>query len=102
MQIKIQKNQIRFHPNQEVEPGVFKDVLSFGITSVDFESPTFGIQVQVDPDVTITATMISTAIENRVTDILAQRQLNLAAQDQMVALSGVTESNGYLFADIGD
>ena len=101
MQIKIQKNQIRFFKNQEVSAGVFKDVLELGVMPTDLDSPTYGVRVEVDVDTNITGSMISQGIVDRISLITQQRQYNNQARAKVEALPGVTSDDDYVYADIG-
>lgn len=103
MQIRIQKNQVRFFQSREIEAGVFKDVLEFGIQRRDGKGATFGVQVQKDvgQGQNITGAEIASAIASCITELQAQQALNATALTKVEALPGVTLDTTYLYAEIG-
>lgn len=101
--LKIQKNQIHFYENQEVEPGVFKDVLQFGLkcTLGAYEDlPTYGIRIEVDPGTPITCTMVNQAIMTKVNEFLAQKAIDDQKVQEFNNCPGVTEDSKWLYVTI--
>jgi hypothetical protein len=105
--IRIQKNQIKFFENVEIDPinqpGVLKDVLQFGLESMEPQHkdlPTYGIRVEVDPGTPITYQDLQTAIEAKVAEIKAQFALDKAKRDWMGNAPGITEDENFFYATI--
>jgi len=101
--LQIQKSQVHFYPNQEVEPGVFKDILQLGIKSTlpaHVDLPTYGIRIEVDVGVPITCAMIQAELQAKVEAFIEQRDRDIAARNQLGACPGVTEDNKWFYVTI--
>lgn len=98
--LRIQKSQVHFYENQEVETGVFKDILQLGLECVGEQYkdlPTYGIRVEVDPGTPITCAMIKTALDNKIAEVKAQMSRDSTAREQLGNCPGVTEDADWFY-----
>jgi len=101
--IKIQKDFVHFRSNVEKEPGVFKDQFSFGfkLTAPEYAwLPTWGIQIEVDVGTQITPQMLNAELQTKITEILANCNLDQAARQKVRNVSGVTEDGDWFYATV--
>jgi len=101
--LKIQKSQIRFYPNQEIEKNIFKDILHFDLkcTIPAYENlPTYLVEIKVDPGTPITCGMINSAIIARVNEFLAQKALNDQKIQDLANCPGVTSDASWFYVTV--